>query len=97
MEGQPTQTQNLVDASVEEYGPRVAHALIRGIGGQAARSELDTLSDPLKKMVFRQPRARLWLSEALHSETFPSQHVGDRDKKIWLQKIMKYAKCSSFE
>ncbi|MCJ1394195.1 hypothetical protein MMC18_007073 [Xylographa bjoerkii] len=82
--------QSMVDAAMQTYGSDLARALIRGVGGGAARSELDTLSDPLKKMVYKQPRAKQWLTDALTSDDFPSQAVSDVDKKLWLQKVVKY-------
>ncbi|KAI4213709.1 MAG: hypothetical protein LQ351_003675 [Letrouitia transgressa] len=72
-----------------EYGPRFCHALIQEIGGEASRSELDTLAEPLKKMVFAQVSAKAWLSNALLSNDFPSQKIGDNEKRLWLEKIMK--------
>ena len=79
----------MVNAAIQEYGPQLAHALMIGIGGEAARSETDTLSEPLKKMILNQPRAKQWLIDALASDTFPSKLVGDSEKRIWLQKIVK--------
>ena len=81
--------QELVDAAIHEYGPQLAHALMNGIGGEAARSETATLSEPLKKMIYNQPRAKQWLADALASDTFPSKLVGDSEKREWLQKVMK--------
>ena len=79
----------MVDAAICEYGPQLARALLKGIGGEAARSETETLSEPLKKMIFKQPRARQWLADALASDAFPSKLVGDLEKRTWLQKVMK--------
>lgn len=80
----------MLNAAMQEYGPQLAYALIRGIGGDAARSELDTLSEPLKKLVVKQPKARQWLTDALASDTFPGKSVGDTEKRIWLQKVYRY-------
>jgi hypothetical protein len=44
---------NLVEC-IQHYGIRFTTALLRLIGGGAARSELDVLCDPLKKLVTRQ-------------------------------------------
>ena len=79
----------MVDSVIHEYGPLLCLGLVRGIAGEAARSELDALIEPLKKVVFRQPKAKLWLSDALFNASFPSPLVSDADKKIWLQKVMK--------
>ena len=73
---------------LEHYGPQVALAIIHNISGEAARSELDTFADPLKRMIFAQPRAKQWLSDALFSSTFPSSKVGNGEKRTFLQQIM---------
>lgn len=78
-----------VGAVTQRYGPQLCHILVRNIGGEAARSELDVLAEPLKKLVFAQPQAKVWLSNALSSEDFPSQKVGSTEKRVWLQKILK--------
>ncbi|KAI4165730.1 MAG: hypothetical protein LQ342_000673 [Letrouitia transgressa] len=85
----PADVQSVVEVILQEYGPRFCHALIQEIGGEASRSELDTLAEPLKKMVFVQISAKAWLSNALFSNDFPSQKMGDHEKRLWLQKIMK--------
>jgi len=74
---------------LHEYGPQLAHILVRSIAGEAARSELDVLAEPLKKLVFAQPRAKAWLQDALTSATFPSTKVGESEKRVWLQRIMR--------
>ena len=79
----------MMDSVLHECGPPLCLGLVRGIAGEAARSELDALIEPLKKLVFRQPRAKQWLSDALFNASFPSPLVSDIDKKIWLQKVMK--------
>lgn len=75
---------------MEEYGPQLSHAVIMGVGGQALRSDLDTLAEPLKALVTGQPKAKTWLADALSGENFPSKNVGPTEKRIWLQKILKY-------
>lgn len=79
----------MVDGVMMEYGPLLSQALMRNIGGEAARSELDVIAEPLKKMIFKHPNAKAWLNEALFSDAFPSQSVGPEEKRIWLQKVMK--------
>ena len=78
-----------VAAVTQQYGPQLCHLLVRNIGGEAARSELEILAEPLKKLIFAQPQAKMWLSNALSSEDFPSQKVGPSEKRVWLQKIFK--------
>jgi hypothetical protein len=74
---------------MHEYGPQLSFALVMNIGGVAARSDLDILAEPLKKMVHAQAKAKEWLSFALASEAFPSQKVTAIEKRIWLQKVIK--------
>jgi hypothetical protein len=58
------------------------------ISGNAARSELDKVADPLKKFVARQPRSKSWLENALFRQTFPGEKVTERDRRIFVQKII---------
>lgn len=74
---------------VNEYGPELARVLIHGIAGNEPRSNLDVLGEPLKKMVFAQPRAKSWLTHALEAEDFPSQKVTPDQKRVWLNKVMR--------
>ncbi|KAL8836862.1 MAG: hypothetical protein Q9170_002753 [Blastenia crenularia] len=84
----PAEIQAILDSTLERYGPQVALVIIHGISGEVARSDLESLSDTLKKMVFAQPRAKQWLSDALLANTFPSSKVGEAEKRIFLQQVM---------
>lgn len=77
-----------MQTAMQQYGPLLCRILVRQISGEAARSEMNMLAEPLKKLVFHQPRAKQWLSEALDSDSFPSTKVGPTEKRVWLQKIM---------
>lgn len=74
---------------MRQWGPRLSLALIVSIGGEATRSELDILAEPLKRLVKAQVKAKQWLADALEHEAFPSKLVTTADKRIWLQKIIK--------
>jgi len=74
---------------MSHLGPLFTQTLIRNIGGNAARSEIDKLSDPLKKLVVQQPRAQAWLEHAL-SHDFPSARVTEEEKMLFLKKILGY-------
>ncbi|KAG9232755.1 armadillo-type protein [Amylocarpus encephaloides] len=80
--------QTSVDSVLLHLGPVLAEALIFNIGGRSARSDLDKLSDPLKKLVVRQVHAKSWLESALTGANFPSDKVGVKDRLIFLQKIV---------
>lgn len=72
---------------MNQFGPTLAQSLIQNIGGNAARSELDKLSDPLKKLVFQNVHARQWLEAALNDDSFPSDKVSLADRSMFLKKI----------
>ncbi|KAL9601742.1 MAG: hypothetical protein Q9219_002353 [cf. Caloplaca sp. 3 TL-2023] len=80
--------QTMMDSVLEQYGPQVALVIVHGVSGEAARSELETLADPLKKMISAQPKAKQWLSDALFASTFPSSKVENGEKRIFLQQIV---------
>lgn len=71
-------------------GPLLSRTLARNLGGNASRSELDKLSEPLKKLVYRYPMAKSWLEAGLTHETFPSTKVTPQDKSMFLKKIIRY-------
>jgi hypothetical protein len=71
-------------------GPLLAQVLVHNIGGNAARSELDKISEPIKKLVVRHLHSKNWFEAALMSQNFPSDKVTIKDKQIFLQKIIKY-------
>ncbi|KAI1094600.1 ARM repeat-containing protein [Rostrohypoxylon terebratum] len=81
-------TQNMVNNAITYLGPKLAESLIQNIGGKAARSELDKLSDPLKKLVVQHAQARQWLEAALQDPSFPSDKVSAEDKELFLKKII---------
>lgn len=79
----------MVNWIIEQYGPQVIQVVIHNISGEAARSELETLADPLRKMVVDQTQAKQWISDALFSSSFPSPKVGVAEKRVWLQQVMR--------
>ncbi|KAI4254377.1 MAG: hypothetical protein LQ352_003137 [Teloschistes flavicans] len=85
----PNNVSAMVDWILEQYGRQVIQVIVYNISGEAARSELETLADPLRKMVVDQARAKQWISDALFSSSFPSLKVGEAEKRIWLQQVMK--------
>lgn len=89
MDGRDSQIRGMLDAIMQAFGPKLAIALMGEIGGDAARSELDTLAEPLKKLVVSQPKAKEWLNASLYSDQFQSRIVGDAEKKVFLQKIIR--------
>lgn len=82
----PEPIQTSINAAMEQLGPLLAEALIYNIGGNASRSELDKIVEPLKKLVVRQVRAKSWLSNALQS--LQNERIDDSAKKKFLQKLI---------
>lgn len=74
---------------MQTLGPLLARSLARNIGGNASRSELEKLSEPLKKLVVRYPMAKSWLEDGLVHETFPSTKVTPQDRLIFLKKVIR--------
>lgn len=75
---------------METLGPVLCQSLMRNIGGNALRSELDRLSEPLKRLVARYPGAKVWIEAALHDEHFPSPRVTPEQKTMFIKKIIRY-------
>ena len=71
-----------------QLGPAISRSILQNIGGQAARSQLDKLSDPLKRLVVQHVNARHWLEAALHDPSFPAGKATVADKTTFLKKII---------
>ena len=80
--------QASINQVMEHLGPALAEALVYNISGNAARSELDKVSDPLKKLVVKQVRSKSWLQAALLEKNLPGDKVEEGDRRIFLQKII---------
>lgn len=74
---------------MQMLGPLLAQSLARNLGGNASRSELDKLSEPLKKLVVRYPMAKGWLEAGLSHETFPSDKLSPQDKSVFVKKVIR--------
>ncbi|KAG4414230.1 hypothetical protein IFR04_012636 [Cadophora malorum] len=85
---QSSPLQSSIENAVSHLGPLLAQALIYNIGGHAARSELDKLSDPIKRLIVRQVHAKAWFEAALFDANFPSEKVTPKDKSVFLAKIV---------
>lgn len=70
-------------------GPLIARALIYNISGHAARSDLDKLCEPLKKLITRQISSKSWLEAALQQVQPVGRVPEDADKRVLLQKLMR--------
>ncbi|KAI5849456.1 armadillo-type protein [Morchella snyderi] len=81
---QPPPVQAAIDGVVAMCGTALAEKLVWGVGGGAARSEVDSLAEPLKRLVARQVKAKTWLSTALSRDGFPSPNLTDKSKTRFL-------------
>ncbi|KAI5457922.1 armadillo-type protein [Mariannaea sp. PMI_226] len=78
----------MIAQAMNALGPLLAQSLARNIGGSASRSELDKLSEPLKKLVVRYPLARTWLETGLSHPSFPSAKVTPEEKSLFVKKVI---------
>ena len=83
--------QTQYDKIVGLVGPPVADALIINVGGNASRSELDLIAEPLKKLVTKHPMVRQWIESTLFGPNFPSDKVGPAEKRKFLSQIIRWA------
>lgn len=70
-----------------ELAPHVAVSLMSQIGGNAQRSDLDSICKALRAFVFTQPSAKRLLEEAMNGSQFPSTGVSASDKRTFSQKL----------
>ncbi|KAI0874727.1 armadillo-type protein [Hypoxylon argillaceum] len=80
--------QTTLDDAMSHFGPQLSQSLIQNIGGRASRSDLDKLSDPLKKLVVQHAHASKWLEAALNDPSFPSDKVSTEDKSLFLKRVV---------
>ncbi|KAK3117554.1 member of the karyopherin-beta [Teratosphaeriaceae sp. CCFEE 6253] len=82
--------QQGLDQIVSAYGPQLSLSLMRQIGGNGQRSEIDFLCEPLKALIANSPAAKGWLEAALFSESFAAvtDRVSDAGKRRFLQQIV---------
>ena len=80
---------SLANAAIRDWGGEVTHALMFDIAGNAARSELDTLAELLRKLIVTMPDVKFWIQSYLLSSGFPSQLVKENDKLVFLKKVVK--------
>jgi hypothetical protein len=74
---------------MDMLGPLLSQSLARNIGGNASRSELDKLSEPLKRLVSRYPQSKDWISSGLVHSSFPSDKVTDEQKSLFVKKLVR--------
>ncbi|KAG9853919.1 ARM repeat-containing protein, partial [Aureobasidium melanogenum] len=71
------------------FAAPLSRALVFNIGGLAQRSEIESLCKPLRALVFSQPGlAKQCLEEALLDANFPSTNVGEKEKRVFVAKVL---------
>ncbi|KAL7918504.1 ARM repeat-containing protein [Trichoderma austrokoningii] len=80
--------QETFKRAMDTLGPLLTQSLARNIGGNALRSELDRLSEPLRKLVVNYPMSRDWLQSSLDHSSFPSQRVTPEQKSLFVKKVI---------
>jgi hypothetical protein len=81
--------QVAVDEITTTCGPRLVEKLCWALGGGCQRSEVDTITEPLRKLVTRHVRSKTWLTEALKPVGFPTANVAEKDKRLFVEKVMR--------
>jgi hypothetical protein len=76
------------EAFMTQIGLGMAQSLVSQISGGAARSELDAICKPLKKMIEKRVEARPWLVHAMNSHCL-SPNVTMAEKGAFLEKILR--------
>ncbi|KAL1839946.1 hypothetical protein VTJ49DRAFT_990 [Mycothermus thermophilus] len=78
--------------AMTHLGPLVARSLVRNLSGHAARSEIDKLCEPLKRLVVTRPEAQEWLRAALLDDgcLLPgaAERVSAEERVAFLRKIV---------
>ncbi|KAJ1952592.1 hypothetical protein EC988_003470 [Linderina pennispora] len=81
-----------------QYGQTWLQTAVGGIGGTHPRSLLANLSELLFAMVKNNPTmTRTWMSELLARQGFPSAHVNDKEKQLFLQQAVSTRSYSRFK
>ncbi|PNY23890.1 Importin beta-like protein [Tolypocladium capitatum] len=88
LKGDDQELQQAIKNAMETLGPLLAQSLARNIGGNASRSELDKLSEPVKKLVSRHPMAKEWLQSGLSHPSFPSDKISPEQKALFVKKVI---------
>jgi hypothetical protein len=84
------QLQHLVTST----GPALTRSIIFNIGGNASRSELDKITEPLKKLIANQARAKAWIEQALADASFPGMRISTQDKSMFVKRIIRCVSTS---
>ena len=93
-QGQYTNSGGAIEACLTEYGPSLVEILVAQIGGEASRSELDDLCEPLKALAFRGGPFQAQLRQAVASLPVPANRVSASAKNVLSEQVMRYTSSS---
>ncbi|KAG8420419.1 member of the karyopherin-beta [Metarhizium acridum] len=88
LKGGHPEASDAAEQAMGTLGPLLARSLARNIGGRASRSELDRLSEPIKRLVNCYPLAKEWLQNGLGHTSFPSSKVTEEQKALFVKKVV---------
>lgn len=88
LESDDGEAQAAIDHALNLVGAPLAQALVKNYSGEALRTQLDKLSNPLRRLVVRHPKASQWLEAALQDQALPNDRVSATDKAVFLKKIV---------
>ena len=80
--------QHSADSIVQYIGPTLTQIAIHNVGGNAARTDLGSLSELIRKLVVRHVEAKVWIEQAL-TINFPSDRVTLDDKKVFFGQLVR--------
>ncbi|PHH58659.1 hypothetical protein CDD81_4951 [Ophiocordyceps australis] len=80
--------RQMINDSMATLGPLLCQSLARNLGGNASRSELVKLSEPVKKLICRHRMAKEWLLSGLNHSSFPSIKVSSEQKAIFVKRLL---------
>ncbi|CEJ81327.1 hypothetical protein VHEMI01460 [[Torrubiella] hemipterigena] len=80
--------QTTFNNTMQAVGPLLCQSLVNNMGGNASRSELDRLTEPLKKLVSRHIKSKIWLGTAMNHDSFPSKRVTEEEKATFVRKVI---------
>ncbi|KAK3715372.1 member of the karyopherin-beta [Vermiconidia calcicola] len=80
--------QQRINQVMSSYGQQLVYSLLHQIRGQAQRSELDYVCEPLKALLLHQSGTQTWLQSALADERFAIPRVTMNDRAMFLRQIM---------
>lgn len=76
-----------LDQIFEALGAVLVKVLVFNIAGEAQRTSLDEVTDPLRRIVTKNPRTSSWVEAALAAPDFPAPKVPDKERQ-WFRRMV---------